>query len=285
MVAMDAEHMLKELLDGLSDREVAELCTAALRQWRRTRPTERMASMHGTLGLHVAPLLCERRKATGDPLLLKEPFASTAQNEPWMRPVMDFVWALVRRGFIYPLQLSQGGQLLSFQLTGDGERLFSTDADHPLVPGFLERAKGRVPQLGDAVVAHLADAHACWDRGLLRASVSLLGLAYETGIDEIASAMLTAGLLSNVEEKAAKRIAQLRASIGKPTGNDPRWSTLAALDFADLLRERRNEAAHPRPTLPFDDAAEVEEFLISAARHLPGLYLLHPESTRGSVTP
>ena len=55
---------------------------------------------------------------------------------------------------------------------------------------------------------------------------------------------------------------------------DDRTAALAAYDFADLLRIRGNEAAHTRPAYDFEHAGETEEFLVSAGRHLPGIWSL-----------
>ena len=39
----------------------------------------------------------------------------------------------------------------------------------------------------------------------------------------------------------------------------------AAVDFADQLRVRRTDGAQTTPRSPFDDGAEVEELIVSAA--------------------
>ena len=61
--------------------------------------------------------------------------------------------------------------------------------------------------------------------------------------------------------------------LGFPDRDDRRRSG-AAYDFADLLRLRRNEAAHTRPAYDFEHPGETEEFLVSAGRHLPGIWSL-----------
>jgi hypothetical protein len=42
---------MKELLKGLSDAEVRELCIEALRNWHKSHPNETQVAMHGALGL------------------------------------------------------------------------------------------------------------------------------------------------------------------------------------------------------------------------------------------
>ena len=56
------------------------------------------------------------------------------------------------------------------------------------------------------------------------------------------------------------------------TDLDERFRALSAWDFADHLRERRNDASHPTGGPDFSDLAEIEELLLSAARHLPALW-------------
>jgi hypothetical protein len=42
------------------------------------------------------------------------------------------------------------------------------------------------------------------------------------------------------------------------------YAALAACDFADQLRRRRNDGAHTAPTYEFEDREEAEEFLVSS---------------------
>ncbi len=274
---------VRGLLEGLSDREVARLCLEALRVWKRTSPREIEFAMHGSLGLHIVPLLCARKDETGDPLRLKEPFLYSL-GEPWMQPVGEFIWSLVRSGLAFPLLHDQTGYPIRFRITRAGERLLAANDDHPLVPGFLDRAQARTPALNEAVVAHLADAQACLDHGLLRPAVVLIGLAYEAAVEKIADALIAAGTLpkSVSDLVAAKRLAQVRGQIDTLLSGPRRATAHAAYDFANTLRERRNDAAHTTPTFGFDDGAEIEELIISAARHLPGLHLVVPPSSAGS---
>lgn len=56
--------------------------------------------------------------------------------------------------------------------------------------------------------------------------------------------------------------------------SDDRTAAGAAYDFADHLRQRRNDAAHTTPAFDFDHADETDEFLVSAGRHGPALWSL-----------
>lgn len=80
--------------------------------------------------------------------------------------------------------------------------------------------------------------------------------------------------------KAAERIAAIRQEIDKimpgkgAQRSEQRYAAHAACDFADQLRRRRNDASHAAPTYGFGDREEIEEFLVSAGRHLPNLWRL-----------
>lgn len=85
---------------------------------------------------------------------------------------------------------------------------------------------------------------------------------------------------SPVPYKAAERIDTVRKSLatleqGAYLDQEELRSAEAALDFADQLRERRNDGSHTKPRYPFDDSEEIEELLRSAGRHLPPLWRLH----------
>lgn len=58
------------------------------------------------------------------------------------------------------------------------------------------------------------------------------------------------------------------------TSGDKRKALTAAFEFSERLRLRRNDAAHTTPAYGFADVDEVEEFLVSATRHLPELWSL-----------
>ena len=73
--------------------------------------------------------------------------------------------------------------------------------------------------------------------------------------------------------KRLRRVAGLiEKALPGAANSEARRAAAAAYDFADALRRRRNDAAHPRPKYGFEDRTEVEELLVSALRHLPGLW-------------
>jgi hypothetical protein len=128
------------------------------------------------------------------------------------------------------------------------------------------------------VAVHLADAQTCVDHGLGRPAVVLTGLAYEVA-EDAAIDHLGSKLAIKKGAKAAEKIAAVRDAIpvllSQPTNPieaEKRGAAEAAWDFADRLRARRNQGSHPGPYPDFTDLSEVHELMLSAARHLPGLW-------------
>jgi hypothetical protein len=275
----EKEHIetAKVLLDGLTSDDLRVVAVEALRSWRRSSPSSVEFSMHGDFGRALVPLLAAKNGVPADPQFVKEPFLYQ-QAEPWMRAVADFTSWIVRAGLAIPLYRGQGrenGYASSYRLTTAGERILDATGDHPFLPGFLERIGQRCAGLPDEVFAHLVDAQACLDHGLGRPAVVLTGLAYEAAENAaIEHLEKNRGLLLKKGAKAAERIAATTKLIPNLFGGDPERAgrALAAWDFADRLRERRNHASHPKAYPDFSDLAEIHEFIVSAGRHLPGLW-------------
>ncbi len=276
---------IRRLLEGLSDLEIREMCIEALRRWwRSTPPKERhQFAMHGALGLHLVPLLAERKGLpVGDANQLKEPFSDT-MTEPWMIGVTETVWWFARAGLAVPLSIDTPTAFpITFLLTGAGARFLSSTEDHPLLPGFLERVRSRCPGLPDGVMSLLADAQRCLDAGLVRPAIVVTGLAYETAAEAVAEALVAKGHLAAdvLDKKAAIRLQHVNGAISKvfpgkdQVQTDKRYAAEDACSFANVLRRRRNDAAHTAPAYGFEDREEAEELLVSAGRHLPNLWAL-----------
>jgi hypothetical protein len=268
----------RKLLDGLTTDEVRAMAVEALRVWRRTTPGPKIEFyMHGGLGLALAPILAARRGIQVDANNLKEPFLYQ-QNEPWMQTIVDFTAWLVSAGLATPLHHKHdprmAGYTTAYRLTEAGVRLLEGDDDHPVLPGFVERVVARCSSLPGEVSVHLVDARACLDHGLLRPAVSLLGLAYEAAEDAAIDYLGKAGKLRVPSgANAAKKISAVKAAIPTLISDlEQRGAAAAAWDFADQLRARRNHASHPNAWPDFSDPTEVHEFIVSAGRHLPGLW-------------
>lgn len=271
---------LEELLGGLSDLAVREMCLEALRAWHRERPLERDFSMHGELASRLLPIVSARRGVSVDDSLKELFVGPNPLNQPWMASIREFMVWVERAGIAHPLGARVNDFPIHFMLTRAGARLLAGPADHPLLPGFAHRLASRCPGLPPDVLSLLADAQACLDQGLMRPSVVLMGVAYEVAIEHIVETLVQRGALPAAaqNDRAAARINRLRGELlVLLPGNinlDARNASAQALDFADALRSRRNDASHTQPTYGFEDREEVEELLVSGGRHLPNLWRL-----------
>ncbi|MEO8875207.1 MAG: hypothetical protein ABI461_06460 [Polyangiaceae bacterium] len=207
----------------------------------------------------------------------------TNMVDPALQPFVEFVTWFERAGFCVGLTGTPNVFPYNFHLTRQGERFLDrTDNDHPLLPGAIERVRNRCPGLPDAVIEILADVDRCLDAFLFRPAIVLLGVAYELAIEHVADSLIAKGKLDAkiAEIGAARRLTAIEATIESLRPGSTieavswRGATHRACVFAQLLRTRRNDAAHTSPTYGFDDRAETEEFIVSAHRHLPALWLL-----------
>jgi|GEM_PF-3823941 len=278
--AAQRNEVVKALLAGLSDLEVRELSIAALQAWEaETKPLAEF-NLHGDFALRFLPLLQARKKQfTGDVMSLTECFADAALSEEWMAPVVEFMHWFATAGFAVPLLHNAVDTRYPFQfrLTARGREFLRTVDEHPFHPARVVRTSERCPGLPREVLELLEDAQACMDRMLLRAGVLIIGIAYETVIERVAQDLVLAKDIppKTLDENAAKRVGALREHVRQRLmkKKDNAWyQAEAALDFADRLRSRRNDAAHTRQAYGFQDRGEVEELLVSAFRHLPGLW-------------
>jgi hypothetical protein len=276
--------VVQELLEGLSDLETRQLCIEALRTWYRKHPTEGLFAMHGGLGLELVPLLLQRknRPAADVETLsgLKEPFIKD-QTQGWFIAVSDFIGWFIRAGFGDPISWEKHN-VISIRLTRLGIAFLESTEDHPFLPGFVDRVRSRCPGLPDDVTTLLVDVQSCIDRMLLRAAVVLMGVAYEVALEAVVDKLVHKAQLpaSTADLNAAKRLSALRGVIdvvlpgGTSQGRDDRFAAKRAYDFADDLRRRRNDASHTTPRHGFEDLVEAQEFLVSAGRQLPLVWLL-----------
>jgi hypothetical protein len=270
---------VRRLLEGVSDLEVRELCIAALRRAYNAKRLPPQFQMHGHLGRELLPMLAERRSIDlkGQANNLSEAFLD-ALSEPGMSGVFDFIAWFVRVGLAWPLGAQPNQTPISLQLTHAGIRFLERDEDHPLLPGFLARVVQRCPGLPDPVVGMLMQGASCLDHGLTQPAISLMGVAYETAVEEVVSALVKKNVLPAAVEgmSAARRIREVEQEIDAVMQSttkqqtDDRYAVHRAYDFADQLRRRRNDASHTTPK--FEDRQEAEELLVSAGRHLPNLW-------------
>jgi len=145
-----------------------------------------------------------------------------------------------------------------------GRAFLDSAEDHLCLPGFVERVSARCEDLPDEVAAHLVDAQSGLDHGLGRPAVSLTGLAYEATEDAAIEYLeKNRGFVPPKNGRAAATIAEVLKFIPRLFGGDREKEGRATMawDFADRLRDRRNQASHPRNYPNFSDLSEVHEFL------------------------
>ncbi len=265
---------VRRLIAGKSDREVRAICLEALRRWRKSAGKKVSLQMHGDFGRAVLQLLAETSTGRVDVNGGKEVFLNSQQDD-FMAPVMDFVWWLIRSGLARPQGFS-ADRLLAFGMTAAGLRFLDAGDHHALAPGFLARLRSRHPDIPEDVLVLIEDAQACLDSGLLRPGVVLLGLAFETLVEHVLTDLASKALVDPKQIRradAGDRIGMLKNQLSRlKFQDDERRLVVSAVEFADHLRERRNDAAHTKPRWPFDSLDEVEELLISAGRHVPHLW-------------
>jgi len=231
--------------------------------------------MHGDLGLNPLEVL-EKTGTKVNAGAVKEVFLERQQID-CMAPVMDFVWWLIRAGLARP-QGFNGNTLFAFDMTPAGLRFLDSGEDHPLTPGFPSRLRERHPDIPEGIIVLVEDAQACLDFGLLRPATVLLGLAYETAVEKILMELAGKALVDPQKVRradAGERLGTLKRQLsGLKFQQDERRLAEAAVDFADHLRERRNDAAHTTPRWPFESLDEIEDLLLSAGRYLPRLWAI-----------
>lgn len=271
---------LRSLIEHCTRAEIRALGIEALRQLRGIPAI----SMHGHLGRELVPLLAQSAGQDLEPGRingLAEPFID-CQAEPWLQEFSEFLWWLVRMGFAVP-HGAQPANLTSIRLTQEGQRVLAGTHEHPLLPGSIERLRSRSPNVPDETLAHLVDARSCYEHGLLRPAVVLLGLAYEQAVESVVNGLVAAKVLPDtaLQMRAARRVEAVKGTLQKPKGSAPaelraHFARVRAYDFADSLRDRRNDASHTTPLYGFDSAEEVEELFVSSVRHLPALLSAGP---------
>jgi hypothetical protein len=263
------------LLEGKSRMEVRSMCIEALRRWRSRDPGATVAAMHGALGLQLARDLVQATQSAIPPNELKEPFLY-AQDAPELASVMDFAWWMIRVGFAVPQFAVRGGGSVVGGGVGQPPARIEVGGTADLLGLQLTvRLLERCPNLAEDVITPIEDAILCMGYRLLRPAVVLLGLAFETAVDDVLEHLAQRAIveLERVGRTAALRIETLRRTLPRlQFQRDELATATAAVDFADHLRDRRNDAAHPIESWPFDDKDEVEELTTSALRHLPHLW-------------
>ena len=273
------QDQLRALLQPLSEAEVRTLCLNAVRDWRKESNDSRLRVFSDFAPRMVAALA--KRNSLHLDNRLDQVFHGCL-TYIWMAPVLEFLWWMVDAGLLIPLGAPQPVHLSDvFLVTRAGDRFLRADVNHPLLPGFIERIRARCSQISENVLTLISDAHTCYQRSLLRPAVVLLGVAWESAIEDIADALEKNQYLSPpIPSRAAQRLSSVRGAIpqrfpGKdPPSKEARAAAERACNFADDLRCRRNDGSHTTPRYPFDDREEVEELFILSAMNLPHLWAM-----------
>ena len=279
--------VVKELLSGVSDVEMRELCVQALRRAYAAREDYQVGINPDLCGYLAGPLAQRKGWTTAnnplgapeevvarDPTGVREALLQSIQ-QPEGSGVFEFLVWFVRAGLAWPVE---PGIPYNLRLTQAGHRFLKGSEDHPLLPGFVNRLTARSPGLPEEVVSLMLDSQTCLEHGLMRPAVVLLGVAYEVAVEQVFQSLVSKNSLADAGQKAAARIAAIKGKIddlmpgSTPQQRDDRFAVRSAYEFADQLRRRRNDASHTAPTYDFEDRQEVEELSVSAGRHLPNLW-------------
>jgi hypothetical protein len=281
------ERNLAALFEGMDEVTVREYLIAAVRKVR-ANPVNRPSTekLHlTTIQRELLPMLRARDNAPNVP---ESPCGFLSDylgwDHPWALPVVSFLSWLERTGLVFlPGRGGADDYVRQMRLLPAGREFFDRPSDgHPLMPGWIERIKARCPGLGDDVLAIMSDAQTCHAHELLRASVVLLGVAFETVVGSVHESMEAKNLpLTPPKPRlAAERIASVRSGINlRIPGNkgadvEARTAADNACVFSDQLRSRRNDGSHLKAKYPINDADEVRDLLAGAARHMPALWAL-----------
>jgi hypothetical protein len=300
------------LLAGVSATEMKSLGLESLRNWRRRKAqrhetdpmrkeTGQVFQVQGDFGVELVRLLLTRAGSSQSDVSLAS--AAFADDEilalEWMTPVVEFLGWLVRSGLVRELGCGTKPNnrgyswdvprcyATAMRLTLRGVAVLDSPAEDPLLPGTHDRLRYRCPGIPDAVLALFVDAKACLEHALYRPAIVLMGVAYELAIAQVVDALATRNLVkpNTPTLDASDRLKRVLALLDDDVkikdemklSSEERGLAQAAYRFADLLRRRRNEGAHPIPAIDFEHRGETEEFFVSAARYLPGIWLLRED--------
>lgn len=272
------ERDLLELFGSLSARELRAVCLDSLRD---LVPREKPVVKPVTLGPAVvrAAAHLKGRSAEQAEAMAGKWVHCVQQLKPELLGVAGFLWSLVGAGLAVPGANPDGWHVPTIVLTREGWEFVNSGDLHPLQPGAVERVKTACPGIPAQVLDLLTDASACLAHGLVRPAIALLGFAYEATIDEVLDQLDTKGYLQNVKIPwgAGDRLKLLRSKLAivlpDPAKKEERQRAELACDLAEKIRDRRNEASHPKL---FTGAVhdEVADYLTSGFRRLPDLWAI-----------
>lgn len=270
-----------DFLAQLGEAQLREAAITSLGELHQQKPTRTMFKYGEFVGrcvrlalprLNGPELTALARRLTDLQAEMLEPPAGAPDEHPDNNALLSLLWRLAGEGIVYPrLREHRDGFVASVEyvaLTPRGRRVVAGEHDHPLRPGFLSRLRARAPKMSDDVLERLADAASCLEHGLLRATVVMIGLAVEETVAEAHEALVNSATIQASRARNARdKIAELRAAISAWPNVDERHRLQISLVALENVRTERNRASHPGER--FEDAATVEELLVSSSRQLP----------------
>jgi len=263
---------VERLFSGLNETQMRELGLEAIRKLRAQPkpfviyPNHWFAHLLRALSLGT-PESSQNPKQLDISSMLEVPFVPRmGELRAYHEPIYRFWWWMEHAGFAIPLRHEDRAEghntqyPLHWMLTTLG--LKRLEEDHPLAPGAMERLRSKFRKDHEDSLARLEDAHTCFDHGLWRPAVVLLGLAYEGLLIVVAQRL-------NVTSKpnAKDRLDELRKAIENHKNGDAKTGVLNALNVANAIRDARNDAAHKASGTW--TALEVDELLADGMRASP----------------
>lgn len=275
------EVALAALIESLTAREMRVAGFAAFHDFAQYAEVIKPDAL-GTAFIREMVRVSGRGVAPGEQLAMEGMWRHllTQVKPARMTPVADFVWSFVRAGLAVPVPDTNGWHVPHVILTKLGRDVLTAPPSHPLLPGAVERVAADCAGLPAPLVRLLSDASDCLGHGLLHPAIALLGFAYEGTVDEVLDRLETLGYVkTKIPTKAWERLKLLRTTLpavfAAKEKEEHERATLAC-DLAELIRDRRNEASHPRLAAGFSDREAVEEYLASGFRRLPDLWGIAP---------
>jgi len=268
-------------LEAVDDCRLREAIVEALRnQCRPPDPISRARVVEDVLGM-VTSLSPEQRRETADgfnglyaAFVQHRGHAPLGENRD-VRRVEVVLWEFISRGLFYPrfgalkdhgLALKDKPHGIAYLIpTPLGERFLRERRLHPSMPDFVPRAVAGIGDLPPEVKTALEDAQQCFHNRLLRASVVMLGLAFEAMASEIFDVVVGGTkppLPRGILDKIAEAVRRSRNEEGS-----------RVVLVAEQIRVERNEAAH-QWALDFSDYARVEGLLILGGRNVAPFWAL-----------
>lgn len=121
-------------------------------------------------------------------------------------------------------------------ITPAGQRRLKSE--HPCRPGAMDRLRTAFSTEHEDSLNRLDDALTCFESGLPRPAVVLLGLAYEELI-AVVLARMEGKPIDRLKQKSFERQEQLRKKIENQPATEARSKALLGLNVADTIRCRR----------------------------------------------